>query len=117
MEKAIAFHHDKDNDMLKLVGTLPNLAKICLDKSTDAKIYPFTERDKNLFKKIREDVVGGPSVVFTRKAIVEEFFCPKVYKHMQIYCWDRCQPNIPLLDVPTYAQRSLYALGHRFRNQ
>ena len=57
--------------MLKLGCTLPNLANICLHKSTDAKFYPFTEGDKNLCEKIREDVVGGPSIVFTWKAVVD----------------------------------------------
>ena len=61
MQKMIAFYHDKDIDILKLGCTLPNLANICLHKSTDAKFYPFTEGDKDLLEKIREDVVGGPS--------------------------------------------------------
>ena len=60
--------------MLKLGYTLPNLAYICLQNSTDAKFYPFTEGDKDLLEKIREDVVGGPSIVFTRKAFVDETF-------------------------------------------
>ena len=32
---------------------------------------------KTFLEKIREDVVGGPSIVFTRKAVVDEFFFPK----------------------------------------
>ena len=47
----IAFHRDKDIDMLKLGCTLPNLAKNCLHKSTDAKFYPLTEGDKDLLEK------------------------------------------------------------------
>ena len=43
-------------------------------------------------------------------------FYSKVYKHMQIYCWDSCQPTISLLDVSTHAYRSSYALEFRFRN-
>ena len=73
----IAFYHDKDIDMLKLGCTLPNLANICLHKSTDAKFYPSTERDKDLLEKIREDVIGGPSIIFTRKAVVDETFIRK----------------------------------------
>ena len=42
---------------------------------------------------------------------------PKVFKHKQISWWDWWQSFIPLPDVPTYAHRSLYALGYRFRNQ
>ena len=76
MQKTIAFYHDKDIDMLKLGCTLPNLANISLNKSTDAKFYPFTDEDKDLLEKIREDVVGGPSIVFTRKAVVDETFIP-----------------------------------------
>ena len=60
--------------MLKLGCTLPNLANICLHKSTDAKIYPFTEGDNDFLEKTREDAVGGPSIVFTRKAVVDETF-------------------------------------------
>ena len=77
MQKMIDFYHDKDFDMLKLGCTLPNLANICLHKYTDAKFYPFTEGDKNLLEKIREDVFGGPSIVFTRKAAVDETFFRK----------------------------------------
>ena len=39
--------------------------------STSAKFYPFTESDKGLLSKIREDIVGGLSIVFTRAAVVE----------------------------------------------
>ena len=77
MQKMIAFYHDKGIDMLKLGCTLPNLANICLHKSTDAKFYPITEEDEDLVEKIREDVVGGPSIVFTRKTVVDETFIRK----------------------------------------
>ena len=77
MQKMIAFYHDKEIAMLKVGCTLPNLANICLHKSTDAKFYPFTEGDKDLLEKIREDVVDGPCIVFTRKAVVDETFIRK----------------------------------------
>ena len=92
---------DKDIDMLKLGCTLPNLANICLHKSTDAKFYPFTEGDKDLLEKIREDIVGGPSIVFTRKAVVDENFIrksPNICKSIvgidasQLYPYSICQP-------------------------
>ena len=37
MQKIIEFYHQKEIDMLKLGCTLPNLANICLHKSTDSK--------------------------------------------------------------------------------
>ena len=71
----IAFYHDKDIDMLKLRCILQSLDNICWHKSTDAKFYPLTEGEKDLLEKIRD--VGGPSIVFTRKAIVHDFFIRK----------------------------------------
>ena len=43
MQKMTEFYHNKGIDMLKLGCTLPNLANVCLHKSTDSKFYPFTE--------------------------------------------------------------------------
>ena len=87
--------------MLKLGCTLPNLANICLHKSSTAKFYPFTESDKDLLEKIREDMVGGPSIVFTRKAVVEETLirnstnpCQTIVgiDASQLYPYSMCQP-------------------------
>ena len=100
MRKMIEFYHQKEIDMLKLGCTLPNLATICLHKSTDSKIYPLTESDKDLFEKIREDMVGGPSIVFTPEAVVDETFIRKstnLYKSnvgidaSQLYPYWMCQ--------------------------
>ena len=74
MQKLIVFYHDRDIDILKLGCTLTNLANICLHKSTDAKFYPFTEGNKDLLQKIQADVVGVPSIAFTRKPVVDETF-------------------------------------------
>ena len=101
MQKLPAFYHKKGIDMLKLRCTLPNLAKICLRKSTSAKFYPFTETDIDLLQKIREDMVGGPSIVFTRKAVVDETFirnsgnfCKSIVgiDASQLYPYSMCQP-------------------------
>ena len=74
MQKILSFYHKKGIDMLKLGFTLPNLANICLLKSTSAKFYPFTETEKDFLRKIREVIIGGPSIVFTHKAVVDENF-------------------------------------------
>ena len=68
------FYHDQKINMLKLGCTLPNLANICLHKSMDRKFYPFIEADKDLHEKIRSEMTGGPSIVFTRKAVVDKTF-------------------------------------------
>ena len=74
MRKMIEFYHNKEVDMLKVGCTLPKLANICLHKSTDSKFYPFTESEKDLLEKIREDMPGSPSIVFTHQAVVDETF-------------------------------------------
>ena len=101
MQKLIAFYHDRKIDMLKLGCTSPNLPNICLHKSADANFYPFTEGDKDLLEKIREDIVGGLSVVLTRKAVVDETFvrrsaniCKSIVgiDASQLYPYSMCQP-------------------------
>ena len=78
MQKMIAFCHNKDIDMLNFECKLPSPGNICLQISTDAKFNPFTEGDKDLLEKSREDVVGGrPSITFTRKAFADETFIQK----------------------------------------
>ena len=74
MQKMIQFYHNKGIDMLKLGCTLPKLANKCLHKSTNYKFHPFCESDKDLREKFSEDMTGGPSIVFTRKAVVDEPF-------------------------------------------
>ena len=74
MQKKTEFYHNKGIDMLKLGCTLPNLANICLHKSTNHKFFPFVEADKDLPDKTREDMTSGPSIVFTRKAVVDQTF-------------------------------------------
>ena len=101
MQKKTAFYHDKDIDMLKLGCTLPNVANICLHKSTDANFYPFMEGEKDLSEKLPEDVVVGPSIVFTRRAVVDETFLRKSAKMCksfvgidasQLNPYSMCQP-------------------------
>ena len=87
--------------MLKLGCTLPNLSKNCSHKSTDSKFYPFTESDKDLLEKIQEDMVGGPSIVSTRQAVVVETIIRKWsnlcisivgINASQLYPYSMCQP-------------------------
>ena len=80
MQEMMEFYHNKGIDMLKLGCALPNLANICLHKSTNHKFFPFVESDKGLHDKIREEMTGGPSIVFTRKAVVDQTYTRKSEK-------------------------------------
>ena len=97
----IAFYHDKNIDMLKLGFILPNFTYICLHKSTNARFYLVTEGDKDLLEKNREDVVGGPTLVFTPKAVADETLIRKstnICKSIvgidasQLFHYSMCQP-------------------------
>ena len=119
IRKGIAFYHDQKIDMLKIDYTLPNLAIICLHNSTDAKPYPFRERNKNLREKNREDVVGGPSIVFTCKVIADRNFIRKstdIWKSIvgidanQPYPNSMCQP----MPIGFYARWDLDSETGRF---
>ena len=96
----IEIYHQKEIDMLKLCCTLPNLANICLHKITDSKFYFFTESHKDLLEKIREDKVGDPSIVFTRKVVVDKTLickssnlCKSIFGigASQLYPYSMCQ--------------------------
>ena len=121
-KKMLVFYHKKGIDMLKLKCTLPNLANICLPKPTWAKFYPFTETDKDLLQKIREGMVGGPSIVFTRKPVVNETFirvsgniCKSIVgiDASQLYPYSMCQ------SMPTgfYTRWDYDAESNRFKPQ
>ena len=86
--------------MLKLGCTLPNLANICLHRSTNHNFFPFVESDKYLHDKIRKDMTGGSSIVFTRKAVVDQNYIrnsEKICKSIlvieasQLYPFSMCQ--------------------------
>ena len=97
----IKFDHNKGIDMLKLGCTLPYLANICLHKSTDSKFYLFTQLNFDLLEKILENMVGGPTIAFTGKAVVDEIFVRKSSNFCksivgidanQLYPYSVCQP-------------------------
>ena len=77
MQKTIIFYQKRGIFIIKLGCTFPNLANICLHKSTSAKFYPFTESDTDLPEKIRKDMVSGPPIVFTRMAVDAETYIPQ----------------------------------------
>ena len=66
--------------LLKLACALPNLANICLQSSISGRFYPFLGSDKDLVSKVRDNIVGGPSKVLTRKVGADEFHIRKSTK-------------------------------------
>ena len=83
MHNMFAFYHDKEIDIFKLGCMLTKMTNNCSGKSTEAKICPFTEGDKDLLKVIPQDVSSSPIFILTRKAGVDETFIRKS-KHICI---------------------------------
>ena len=101
MQKRVEFYRTKGSDTIKLGCTLPNLANICLHSSLSAKFYQFSEGDKILLSKVREDTVRGPSILFTREAVFNEthirksiIVCKSVFGEdaSELYPYSMCQP-------------------------
>ena len=122
MQKIMELYHNKGIDMLKLGGTLPNLANICLHKSTNNKFYPFVEADKGVHDKIREDMTDAPSIVFTRKAVVGQTYlrnteniCKSIVgiDASQVYPLSMCQ------EMPTglYTRWDFDSDSHKFNTR
>ena len=97
----LAFYHKKGIVIFELGRTLPNLTSNCLHKYTSAKFYPFTETDKDFLQRVQEIMVAGPSIVLTRKAVVDETFsqnsgnfCQSIVglDGSQLYPHSMCQP-------------------------
>ena len=65
LQKKNDFNDNKVIQMRKLGCTLFNLANICSHSYTSAKFYPFIDIDEDLLSKFRQDMVGGPSNVYT----------------------------------------------------
>lgn len=77
MERMLNFYHSRDVDLMKVGYTLPSIANRMLHKSTSLKFHPFAQKDEDLAIKIRSNVVGGPSIVFTRYAKA----CETIIRH------------------------------------
>ena len=104
MQKTIAFYHDKNIDTLKLGCTLPNWLPFAYRNLPMQKSIPSQSEIKTFWKKIREDVVCWPSLVFTSKAVVDEKFIRKSTNicnssvgidASQLYPYSICQPLCP----------------------
>ena len=108
----IEFYHQKEIDMLKLGCTLPNLANICLHKSTDSnfKFLPFYRKRQRLFG---EDSwrYGWLSLhcLYTQSCGWRDFY-PQFKECVQINCRHRRKPNLSLFNVSTNAYWIVYKM-------
>ena len=122
MQKIIEFYQNKGVDLLKFWCSIRNLANIGLLSSITAKIYPFGESDKDLLLKVWEDIVGGQSIVITRKAVVDKTHICKfsnVCKAtlgidvIQIYPYSTSQPMPTRLNTKNEFDADFQRFKHR----
>ena len=93
----VDFYHKKEGDLLRLGCTLSNLVLIRAPNLATAMFYPFAESDKGLLQKTGKNMLGHPSIVFRRKAVVNETLIRdstnwfKRFDASQLYPHSMCQ--------------------------
>ncbi|KAK3098713.1 hypothetical protein FSP39_022331 [Pinctada imbricata] len=73
VEKMQDFYFEKGIDIFKVAMTIPGIARQMLfqaSKESGASFSLFGEKDKDLFKTIKNNIVGGPSIIFNRHSKV-----------------------------------------------
>ena len=70
VEKLIAFYHNENVDIFKESITLPGVARKLLYKSVSPSVHfsLFNKNNADLYHTFRANIVGGPSIVFSRYA-------------------------------------------------
>ena len=66
VEKMHVFYQPMDIDYLKETISIPGIARKFLFKDTKAYFSLFGQEDKDLYHTIKKNIVGGPSIIFTR---------------------------------------------------
>ncbi|KAK3085829.1 hypothetical protein FSP39_009262 [Pinctada imbricata] len=100
VEKLQTFYFERGIDVFKESMSVPGVARQMLFKSSEqmgAVFALFGEPDKDLFQTVKNNIIGGPSIIFNRYAKVGETFlrgrpdkpCKKIvgYDANALYLW------------------------------
>ena len=71
------FYFDKNLDLFKLTVSAPGATRRLLFQSAlmeNGRFATLGEEDEDLYLTYKKNLVGGPSIVFTRKHVKEETF-------------------------------------------
>ena len=66
LETFLKIYFDEGIDIFKDFITLPGVARKMLYNSSDSKFALFNETNSDLYYTFRQNIVGGPSIIFTR---------------------------------------------------
>ena len=116
MQKVIDFYHNRGTNLLILECTLPMLANMGRNKSTNYTFQLFCKNDKDLFEKNWEDTTEGTFFVLIRNAIVDIIF-KKSPKHLQISFWKIRKPILTKLNVSKNANTTVFEMSLRGRSK
>ena len=83
MENKVDCHHDKDFWYSECWLYKTELDQNLSTQRYCSKVYPLTKENEDLKQKIRKDVIGGPSISFMRKFIIDGSFIRKSKELMQ----------------------------------
>ena len=107
MQKMIEFLHQEEIDFLKLGCTLPNLATICLHKSTDSK---FNWKRQRLFEEDMWRYGWWSLHCLYRQGCGWRKFYTQINQFVRVNCRHRRKPTLCLFDVSTNAYWIVYKM-------
>ena len=120
LQKVVAFRHERCINKLKLGCTKPNLAHICLQSFTSAKLNTIKGNEETMLSKSRKGMVQCRTIVFTGKTLVRGThnrkstnICKSIVRvdSRQIYLKSMCQT----MPSEFYAKREFVAILQRFK--
>ena len=98
IEKMNDYYKDKNVDFMHQAIILPGIAKrICLNSITDpnVEIYLFNQKQQDIYQLFKENIVGGPSIIYHRNQ----------QAHKSFICNN---PNKPCKSIVGYDANALY---------
>ena len=70
--KMIKFYNNKNLDMFKEAVSLPGLARKLLFRNCEAHFSLVDKKDEDMYHTLKQNVIGGPAIIFTRHHKVNE---------------------------------------------
>ena len=81
VEKLQKYYFDRNNDMFKISISLPGLAQKMLfecGRQAGASFALFDESNKDLYYTVKQNIIGGPSIIFNRYHKAGETFIREI---------------------------------------
>ena len=105
IENMNEFYKQKHTDFMHQAISIPGVAmRVCFNSVTDpeAEFHLFNEKNKDIYQLFKQNIVGGPSIIFNRYHEAGKTFI-------------RNNPNKPCQKIISYDTNALYlwAIGQK----